>query len=132
LPRSIDLTKIVELQRDEIFKAPDVGLRGQLSEDDYFKNIQKLFVAVNSEYDRAAEGEYLTAGVAINTLCFRTMEVELMPQHAGPIISNKLRTLNQGHFGVNGCYEGARRPRSGFIEAFKDCEYEKQIMKTFG
>jgi hypothetical protein len=132
LPRSIDLTKFVELQRDEIFKAPDVGLRGQLSEDDYFDHIQKLFVAVNSEYDRAAEGEYMTAGVAINTLCFRTMEVELMPQHAGPIISNKLRTLNQGHFGVNGCYEGARRPRSGFIEAFKDCEYEKQIMKTFG
>ena len=48
------------------------------------------------------------------------------------VFDNKIRTLNQGHFGVNGCYEGARRPRSGFIEAFKDCEYEKQIMKTFG
>ena len=43
LPRSIDLTKFVELQRDEIFKAPDVGLRGQLSEADYFKNIQETF-----------------------------------------------------------------------------------------
>jgi len=131
LPRAIDLTNLEELSGPGgAIRPPSNGV------PNYFETIQETFQAVNSEYDRQAEACYLTAGGAINTLCFRTMEVEVKSKfNLGnnlAVFDNKIRTLNQGHFGVNGCYEGARRPRSGFIEAFKDCEYEKQIMKTFG
>jgi len=85
--------------------------------------IVKAFRGLNSAYDVAAAEEYLTAGGTVNAKCFRTMEVDVTP--AG---HRSIRTLNQGHFGVNGCYEGARRPRSGFIETFKDCKYEQTYL----
>ena len=146
LPRSFDLCNLVEE-----FKEHDIQLKSTVSSRRYPSEavapeefsppktadelgshsmsspfvswIEDAFRSMNSAYDMEAEGNYLSAGGTVNALCFRTMEVAV--DNVG---HRHIRTLNQGHFGVNGCYEGARRPRSGFIETFKDCKYEQTYL----
>ena len=139
LPRSFDLCNLVaEFEEHKIKVHPHYHSDHQ---DDYYDEdevnwddlgddphhfsrwIQRAFRGLNSAYDVAADDQYLTAGGTVNAKCFRTMEVEVT--EAG---HRSIRSLNQGHFGVNGCYEGARRPRSGFIETFKDCKYEQTYL----
>ena len=88
--------------------------------------VDELFKQLNSPEDEAAKENYLTDMGGINTVCFRTMEIsnEIKDGKKG------IRTLNQGHFGVNETYKGARRPRSGYIESFKDCKYEQHLLKN--
>lgn len=85
--------------------------------------VDSVFGGFNSPEEEAAKGQYLTDLGGVNTVCFRTMEIE-----ADKDGKKSIRTLNQGHFGVNGTYEGARRPRSGYIETFKDCKYEQHLL----
>tara|TARA_B100000497_G_scaffold106944_1_gene124172 strand:- start:174 stop:956 length:783 start_codon:yes stop_codon:yes gene_type:complete len=143
LPRSFDLCNLVaEFKEHKIkvhpdFHSDDAASYPQADQDQWddpaagpdddphhlSRWIQRAFKGLNSAYDVAADDQYLTAGGTVNAKCFRTMEVEVT--EAG---HRSIRTLNQGHFGVNGCYEGARRPRSGFIETFKDCKYEQTYL----
>ena len=88
--------------------------------------VDELFKQLNSPEDEAAKENYLTDMGGINTVCFRTMEISTDREDG----KQSIRTLNQGHFGVNGTYEGARRPRSGYIETFKDCKYEQHLLKN--
>ena len=88
--------------------------------------VDELFQKLNSPEDEAAKENYLTDMGGINTVCFRTMEISTDRADG----KQSIRTLNQGHFGVNGTYEGARRPRSGYIETFKDCKYEQHLLKN--
>ena len=88
--------------------------------------VDDLFKQLNSPEDEAAKENYLTDMGGINTVCFRTMEISTEKDDG----KKNIRTLNQGHFGVNGTYEGARRPRSGYIETFKDCKYEQHLLKN--
>jgi hypothetical protein len=116
LPRSFDLCNLKKELDVHKIEGTDVTR-------DVISWIEEAFQGLNSAYDVAAAEDYLTAGGTVNAKCFRTMEVDVTP--AG---HRSIRTLNQGHFGVNGCYEGARRPRSGFIETFKDCKYEQTYL----
>lgn len=136
LPRSFDLCNLVnefatyDIQIDETPEVP-VGQEefstrraaDEMHTDLFVPWIEDAFQSMNSAYDMEAEGNYLSAGGTVNALCFRTMEVAV-----DKVGHRHIRTLNQGHFGVNGCYEGARRPRSGFIETFKDCKYEQTYL----
>ena len=88
--------------------------------------VDNLFQGLNSVEDAAGRESYLTDMGGLNTVCFRTMEIST----EGETGMKTIRTLNQGHFGVNGTYEGARRPRSGYIETFKDCKYEQHLLRN--
>lgn len=116
MPRSFYLTN---------FSATLDKLRGNCIHVDP-KEVDDLFQGLNSVEDAAGRESYLTDMGGLNTVCFRTMEIST----EGETGMKTIRTLNQGHFGVNGTYEGARRPRSGYIETFKDCKYEQHLLRN--
>jgi hypothetical protein len=43
----------------------------------------------------------------------------------------EVTNLNTGHFGENGIYEGVKKIRCGYLDYFKDMEYQKAMGKVW-
>jgi len=85
------------------------------------------FGHMNHEVDYDNQGVYQTASRTINTTCFHTMQKFLNPTSHRWEVTN----LNTGHFGENGIYEGVKKIRCGYLDYFKDMEYQKAMGKVW-
>ena len=81
------------------------------------------FDKLNSWVDIESANTFETSGNLINTMCFHTMQKFQNPSNKRWEVTN----LNTGHFGENGIYEGVKRIRCGFIDYFKEMDYQKSM-----
>ena len=81
------------------------------------------FNKLNSWVDIESANTFETSGNLINTMCFHTMQKFQNPSNKRWEVTN----LNTGHFGENGIYEGVKRIRCGFIDYFKEMDYQKSM-----
>ena len=100
---------------------PDVCCGGQVLSDIF--NAIWGFSTMNHEVDYQNSGSFETSARLINTMCFHTMQKFQNPQNLRWEVTN----LNTGHFGENGVYEGVKKIRCGFIDYFKNMEYQKAM-----
>lgn len=88
-----------------------------------FYNDLFAFGKLNHEVDYENSGSFETAGRLVNTLCFHTMQKHINPLNGRWEVTN----LNTGHFGENGIYEGVKKIRCGFLDTFKQMDYQKSM-----
>ena len=81
------------------------------------------FKSLNTQVDIDAAKTFETSGNLINTTCFHTMQKFRNPLNNRWEVTN----LNTGHFGENGIYEGVKKIRCGFIDYFKEMDYQKSM-----
>lgn len=81
------------------------------------------FHEMNHDVDYENSTTFETAGRIINTMCFHTMQKFKNPLNNRWEVTN----LNTGHFGENGIYEGVKRIRCGFLDYFKEMDYQKAM-----
>ena len=81
------------------------------------------FDKLNNWVDIESANTFETSGNLINTMCFHTMQKFQNPSNKRWEVTN----LNTGHFGENGIYEGVKRIRCGFIDYFKEMDYQKSM-----
>lgn len=81
------------------------------------------FSGMNHAVDYQNSGSFETSARLINTMCFHTMQKFQNPQNMRWEVSN----LNTGHFGENGIYEGVKKIRCGFLDYFKEMNYQKAM-----
>jgi len=81
------------------------------------------FHNMNHDVDYENSRTYETACRVTNTMCFHTMQKMRNPLNNRWEVTN----LNTGHFGENGIYEGVKKIRSGYLDYFKDMEYQKAM-----
>lgn len=107
---------------------------GRLHEDDrqYKAVVGKMnnalmkgwaFDKLNNIVDIESANTFETNGNLINTICFHTMQKFRNPKNNRWEVTN----LNTGHFGENGIYEGVKKIRCGFIDYFKEMDYQKSM-----
>lgn len=81
------------------------------------------FSGMNHSVDYQNSGSFETSARLINTICFHTMQKFQNPQNMRWEVTN----LNTGHFGENGIYEGVKKIRCGFLDYFKEMNYQKAM-----
>ena len=81
------------------------------------------FSGMNHSVDYQNSGSFETSARLINTMCFHTMQKFQNPQNMRWEVTN----LNTGHFGENGIYEGVKKIRCGFLDYFKEMNYQKAM-----
>lgn len=81
------------------------------------------FNTLNNQVDIDGATTFETSGNLINTVCFHTMQKFRNPCNNRWEVTN----LNTGHFGENGIYEGVKKIRCGFIDYFKEMDYQKSM-----
>ena len=81
------------------------------------------FDKLNNIVDIESANTFETNGNLINTICFHTMQKFRNPKNNRWEVTN----LNTGHFGENGIYEGVKKIRCGFIDYFKEMDYQKSM-----
>lgn len=81
------------------------------------------FHEMNHDVDYENSTTFETAARIINTMCFHTMQKFKNPLNNRWEVTN----LNTGHFGENGIYEGVKRIRCGFLDYFKEMDYQKAM-----
>jgi hypothetical protein len=104
---------------------PHTPAADQLCGQDYSHVYDQIFgfSGMNHEVDYENSRTYETSARLINTMCFHTMQKFRNPKTNRWEVTN----LNTGHFGENGIYEGVKKIRCGFIEYFKEMEYQKAM-----
>ena len=81
------------------------------------------FKNLNNPVDIESANTFETSGNLINTICFHTMQKFRNAKNNRWEVTN----LNTGHFGENGIYEGVKKIRCGFIDYFKEMDYQKSM-----
>lgn len=81
------------------------------------------FGQVNHSVDYENSNTFENAARLINLICFHTMQKHVNPHNGRWEVTN----LNTGHFGENGIYEGCKRIRCGFLDIFKEMNYQKSM-----
>jgi hypothetical protein len=81
------------------------------------------FDKLNNIVDIESANTFETRGNLINTICFHTMQKFCNPKNNRWEVTN----LNTGHFGENGIYEGVKKIRCGYIDYFKEMDYQKSM-----
>jgi len=81
------------------------------------------FHEMNHSVDYENSRTYETSARLINTTCFHTMQKFQNPMNGRWEVTN----LNTGHFGENGVYEGVKRIRCGYLDYFKQMDYQKSM-----
>lgn len=81
------------------------------------------FKTLNNPVDIESANTFETSGNLINTICFHTMQKFRNAKNNRWEVTN----LNTGHFGENGIYEGVKKIRCGFIDYFKEMDYQKSM-----
>lgn len=109
----------IQRHRGRNIRAPTVD-GAELSA--YYNNLFK-FGEINHEVDYENSGSFDSAGRLVNTICFHTMQKHLNPHNGRWEVTN----LNTGHFGENGIYEGVKKIRCGFLDTFKQMDYQKSM-----
>ena len=93
---------------------------------DYF-NQKWGFDSMNHPVDYDEAKTFETAGRVINIMAFHTMQKFPLAADLGGQYA--VTNLNTGHFGENGIYEGVKKIRCGYIDYFKDMEYQKLMSR---
>jgi hypothetical protein len=101
--------------------ARDRDLSGQTYSDMYAALFG--FHSMNHDVDYENSKTFETASRLINTMCFHTMQKFRNPLNNRWEVTN----LNTGHFGENGIYEGVKKIRSGYLDYFKEMDYQKSM-----
>lgn len=81
------------------------------------------FSDVNHSVDYENSSTFENAAGLVNLICFHTMQKHVNPHNGRWEVTN----LNTGHFGENGIYEGCKRIRCGFLDVFKEMNYQKSM-----
>ena len=102
----------------------DATLKTKISRDfELMFNETWGFDKLNNWVDIESANTFETSGNLINTMCFHTMQKFQNPSNKRWEVTN----LNTGHFGENGIYEGVKRIRWGFVDYFKEMDYQKSM-----
>jgi len=97
------------------------GCGGQILSDIY--DAIWNFSGMNHSVDYQNSGSFETSARLINIMCFHTMQKFQNPHNLRWEVTN----LNTGHFGENGIYEGVKKIRCGFLDYFKQMDYQKAM-----